>query len=159
MGYQMRDGFVKNHLLCVVPYDTIPIGHETSYYTEQHHQVEELRRLKTLKEGDVQLNEAGLEAIGELLQGDAVDQIVKYATIIEAGLIVLGHKHHDNWLERWWRSSIPKSFIEHSHCSDWPTNRPSSTRCAHTQGVWREHGSHSMVRYARTCWFKRRSSE
>jgi len=62
----------------------------------------------------VQLNEAGLEAIGELLQGDAVDQIVKYATIIEAGLIVLGHKHHDNWLELWWRSSIPKSFIEHS---------------------------------------------
>jgi len=114
MGYQMRDGFVKNHLLCVVPYDTIPIGHETSYYTEQHNQVEELRRLKTLKEGVVQLNEAGLETIDELLQGDAVDQIVKYATIIEAGLIVLSQKHHDNWLERWWRNSIPKAFIEHS---------------------------------------------
>jgi nucleotide-binding universal stress UspA family protein len=107
----------KVHLLSVVPYDTIPIGHETSYYTEQHKQVEELRRLKTLKEGVTQLNVAGLEAIGELLNGDAVDQIVKYATSIEADLIMLGHKHHDNWLERWWRSSTPKALIEHSPCS------------------------------------------
>jgi hypothetical protein len=38
------------HLIAVVPYDTIPVGHETSYFTEQHNQVEQLRRLKTLKE-------------------------------------------------------------------------------------------------------------
>ena len=107
----------KFHLLSVVPYDTIPMGHETSYYTEQHNQVEELRRLKTLKEGIAQLNEAGLDAIGELLKGDAVDQIVKYATSIETDLIMLGHKHNDNWLERWWRGSIPKALIEHSPCS------------------------------------------
>ena len=107
----------KVHLLSVVPYDTIPIGHETSYYTEQQNQVEELRRRKTLKEGVEQLNAAGLEAIGELLKGDAVDQIVKYATSIEADLIMLGHKRHGNWLERWWRSSTPKALIEHSPCS------------------------------------------
>ena len=107
----------KVHLLSVVPYDTIPIGHETSYYTEQQNQVEELRRRKTLKEGVAQLNEAGLDAIGELLKGDAVDQIVKYATSIEADLIMLGHKRHGNWLERWWRSSTPKALIEHSPCS------------------------------------------
>ena len=105
------------HLLSVVPYDQIPIGHETSYYTEQHNQVEELRRRKTLNEGVEQLKGVGLEAIGELLKGDAVDQIVKYATSIEADLIMLGHKRHGNWLERWWRSSTPKALIEHSPCS------------------------------------------
>jgi hypothetical protein len=31
----------KVHLLSVVPYDTIPIGHKTSYHTEQQNQVEE----------------------------------------------------------------------------------------------------------------------
>jgi len=50
----------KVHLLSVVPHDPIPIGHETSYYTEQHNQVEELRRLKTLNEGVEQLKVAGL---------------------------------------------------------------------------------------------------
>ena len=107
----------KIHLLSVVPNDTIPIGHETSYYTEQHNQAEELRRVKTLKEGVARLNEEGLEAIGELLKGDAVDQIVKYASSIGADLIIVGHKHRDNWLERWWRGSIPKALIEQSPCS------------------------------------------
>jgi nucleotide-binding universal stress UspA family protein len=107
----------KVHLLSVVPFDTIPVGHESSYYTEQNNQIEELRRRKTLKEGVEQLNGAGIEAIGELLKGDAVDQIVKYAASIEADLIMLGHKHNDNWLERWWRGSIPKALIEHSPCS------------------------------------------
>jgi nucleotide-binding universal stress UspA family protein len=107
----------KVHLLSVVPHDTIPVGHETSYYTEQHNQVEELRRLKTLKEGVKQLTESGLDAIGEMIKGDAVDQIVKFSDSIEADLIVLGHKHHENWLARWWRGSIPKALIEHSPCS------------------------------------------
>ena len=107
----------KVHLLSVVPNDPIPIGHETSYYTEQHNQAEELRRLKILKEGAEQLTGAGFQAIGELLKGDAVDKIVEYAGSIGADLIILGHKHQGNWLERWWRSSIPKALIEHSPCS------------------------------------------
>jgi len=107
----------KVHLLSVVPYDPIPMGHESSYYTEQQNQVEEQRYLKTLKEGVEHLNKAGLEAVGELLKGDAVDQIVQYAININAELIILGHKHHDNWLARWWRGSRPKSLIEHSPCS------------------------------------------
>jgi nucleotide-binding universal stress UspA family protein len=38
-------------------------------------------------------------------------------TILSADLIMLGHKHRDNWLERWWAGSIPKAMIEHSRCS------------------------------------------
>ena len=107
----------KVHLLSVVPYETISMGHETSYNSEPENKIEEERRLKILNEGVEQLNSAGIEAAGKLLKGDAVDQIVKYATNIEADLIMLGHKRHGNWLERWWRSSTPKALIEHSPCS------------------------------------------
>jgi len=67
--------------------------------------------------GVEQLNKAGIEAVGELLKGNTVDKIVEYANSIDADLIMLGHKHGDNWLERWWRDSMPKALIEHSPCS------------------------------------------
>ena len=59
----------------------------------------------------------GIDAKGELLKGDAVDRIVEYAYEQSADLIMLGHKHRDNWLERWWCGSVPKALIEHSPCS------------------------------------------
>jgi nucleotide-binding universal stress UspA family protein len=99
------------HLLSVVPYETISMGHETSYYSEPENKIEEERRLKILNEGVEQLNVAGIEATGKLLKGDAVDKIV------DADLIMLGHQHRDNWLVRWWAGSIPKALIEHSPCS------------------------------------------
>ena len=105
------------HLLSVVPYGTISMGHETSFPTDSDNKIEEERRLKILNEGVEQLKTAGIEAAGELLKGDAVDKIVEYSHTIGADLIMLGHKHRDNWLERWWVGSIPKALIEHSHCS------------------------------------------
>ena len=107
----------KIHLLSVVPYETISMGHETSFPTETDNKIEEERRLKILNEGVEQLKTAGIEAAGELLKGDAVDKIVEYSHTIGADLIMLGHKHRDNWLERWWAGSIPKALIEHSRCS------------------------------------------
>ena len=107
----------KVHLLSVVPYETISMGHETSYYSEPEIKLEEERRMKTLNEGVGQLKAAGIEATGKLLKGDAVDKIVEYAHTIGADLIMLGHLHRDNWLESWWRSSTPKALIEHSPCS------------------------------------------
>ena len=107
----------KVHLLSVGPYETISIDHEGSYYSELENKLEEEIRLKILNEGVEQLNRAGIEAAGKLLNGDAVDKIVNYAHTIGADLIMLGHKHRDNWLERWWAGSIPKALIEHSPCS------------------------------------------
>ena len=104
----------KVHLLSVVPYDTISMGHETSYYSEPDNKIEEERRLKVLNEGVEQLNAAGIETAGKLLKGDAVEKIVEFANTIGADLIMLGHKHRENWLERWWSGSIPKALIEHS---------------------------------------------
>jgi nucleotide-binding universal stress UspA family protein len=108
----------KVHLLSVVPYETISMGrHETSYYSEPENKIEKERRIKILNEGVEQLNTVGIEASGKLLKGDAVDKIVEYAHTIGADLIMLGHLHRDNWLERWWAGSIPKALIEHSPCS------------------------------------------
>ena len=107
----------KVHLLSVIPYESIDIVYESSYYNEQQEKTEESRYLKTLTEGVEQLNMAGIDATGSLLKGDPVDQLVEYAHSVSADLIMLGHKHRDNWLERWWSGSIPKALIEHSPCS------------------------------------------
>ena len=107
----------KVHLLSVVPYETISMGRETAFHTDPENKIEEERRLKILNEGVEQLKTAGIEAAGELLKGDAVDKIVEYSHTIGADLIMLGHKHRDNWLERWWVGSVPKALIEHSRCS------------------------------------------
>ena len=50
-------------------------------------------------------------------RGCAVDKVVENAHAIGAELIMLGHKHGDDWLERWWAGSIPKALIEHTPCS------------------------------------------
>ena len=107
----------KVYLLSVCHFETISMSYEGSYYSELENKLEEERRMKTLNEGVEQLNTAGIEAAGKLLKGDAVDKIVEYAHTIGADLIMLGHQHRDNWLERWWAGSIPKALIEHSPCS------------------------------------------
>jgi nucleotide-binding universal stress UspA family protein len=52
-----------------------------------------------------------------VLVGEAVDEISRYATKIEANLIVVGHKHLDSWAARWWRGSISGALIEQAPCS------------------------------------------
>ena len=105
------------HLLAVIPYDLVSIGPETAYYSEEHNKIEHERYTEILNDGVSQLRESGASALGELRKGDPVGQIVEYATEISADLIILGHKHRDSWIERWWRGSISKVLIEHAPCS------------------------------------------
>ena len=70
-----------------------------------------------LDEGMRRLAAAGHTAKGEVLVGETVDEITRYARKISADLIVVGHKHLDSWAARWWRGSISKTLIEHSPCS------------------------------------------
>lgn len=107
----------KVHLLSVMPHDTITMGHEPAYISETDSKFEENHRLVILNEGVKQLKATGIEATGELLKGDAVDQIVACAQSIGADLIMLGHRHRDNWLARWWGGTVPKALVEHSPCS------------------------------------------
>lgn len=105
------------HLLAVVPYDLVAIGPESAYLNEAQLQAEQARFTRILDEGVDQLKSNGIGALGHLCKGDPVEQMVQYAQQNAADLIVLGHKHRDNWLERWWRGSISKALIEHSPCS------------------------------------------
>ena len=61
--------------------------------------------------------EQGFTSHGEVVTGEAVDEITKYARKIAANLIVVGHKHLDSWAARWWRGSISGALIEHAPCS------------------------------------------
>lgn len=105
------------HLLALVGYESVSLGPEVGFYNEDQNNVEYERLNAVLAEGVIQLKQRKENVIGQLRIGDPVDQIVKYSKEIDADLIVLGHKHQNNWLERWWRGSIPKALIEHSHCS------------------------------------------
>ncbi|NBS74741.1 MAG: universal stress protein [Betaproteobacteria bacterium] len=107
----------KVYLLSVGLYETISMGHEGSYFSELENKIEDDQRLKILNDGVEQLNKAGISATGKLLKGDAVDMLAEYAHTIGADLIMLGHQHRNNWLERWWAGSFPKALIEHSPCS------------------------------------------
>ena len=110
-------GHAKVHLLSVMPYDTTAMAFESTVLSEKDSKFEENRRLEILNEGVKQLKATGVDASGELLKGDAVDQIVESAQSIGADLIMLGHRHRENWLARWWGGSVPKALIEHSPCS------------------------------------------
>jgi nucleotide-binding universal stress UspA family protein len=70
-----------------------------------------------LNDGLYRLVEAGYEATGELLYGETVDEIARYAKQMDADLIVVGHKHLDGWAARWWRGSVSKSLIAQAPCS------------------------------------------
>ena len=107
----------KVHLVSIIPYELISMGHENSISSNSQNKNEQDNCSKILREGVEQLHKAGIETSGKLLKGDAVDKIVEYAHTIGADLIMLGHQHRDNWLERWWAGSIPKALIEHSPCS------------------------------------------
>jgi nucleotide-binding universal stress UspA family protein len=75
------------------------------------------RYQEILAEGLKQLSEGGRAITGEVLVGDSVEQISKYAKQIDADLIVVGHRHLDSWAQRWWRGSSTRALIEFSPCS------------------------------------------
>ena len=70
-----------------------------------------------LDTGVNRLHTAGLEVQGEVVTGNSVDEIVRFANANQAELIVVGHKHLESWAARWWRGSISKSLIEFAPCS------------------------------------------
>jgi nucleotide-binding universal stress UspA family protein len=82
-------------------------------------QEEEARRQyqDILDEGLRRLAEGGYTASGELVVGESVNEITKYARKIDADLIVVGHKHLKGWAARWWRGATSPALIERASCS------------------------------------------
>lgn len=104
-------------LVAVMSLSVGVMGIEGGYYSSEMVDREKLRYEETLRDGVRRLADAGYHATGEVLVGEVVQEITRYASTMSADLIVVGHKHLDNWAARWWRGSVSSSLIEHSPCS------------------------------------------
>jgi nucleotide-binding universal stress UspA family protein len=105
------------HLVAVMPSAMSFVGLEGGVYDVELEERERRKYRGVLDDGLRRLGEAGFTARGEVVTGEAVDEISKYSRKIEADLIVVGHKHLDSWAARWWRGSISGALIEHAPCS------------------------------------------
>lgn len=105
------------NLIAVTPLYMDLIGVEGGVYDRSLAEAEKEKYRGILDEGLSQLAASGHQASGEVLLGETVDEIAKYASKIGADLIVVGHKHLDGWAARWWRGSVSKSLIENAPCS------------------------------------------
>ena len=104
-------------LIAVMPSAMSFVGLEGGVYDIELEEREKKKYRAVLDEGLRRLSEAGYSARGELVSGEAIDEITRYARKMEADLIVVGHKHLDSWAARWWRGSISGALIEHAPCS------------------------------------------
>ena len=104
-------------LIAVMPSAMSFVGLEGGVYDIELEEREKKKYRAVLDEGLHRLSEAGYSARGELMSGEAIDEITRYARKMEADLIVVGHKLLDSWAARWWRGSISGALIEHAPCS------------------------------------------
>ena len=104
-------------LIAVMPSAMSFVGLEGGVYDIELEEREKKKYRAILDEGLRRLADAGYTAKGELVAGEAIDEITRYARKTEADLIVVGHKHLDSWTARWWRGSISGALIEHAPCS------------------------------------------
>jgi nucleotide-binding universal stress UspA family protein len=93
------------------------IGLDPSFRAPELEALEKTRYQDILAEGLTRLTAGGCAAKGELLVGESVHEIAKFAQEVDADLIVVGHKHLDSWAERWWRGSSSGKLIEQAPCS------------------------------------------
>jgi nucleotide-binding universal stress UspA family protein len=104
-------------LLALMPSAMSFVGLEGGVYDVELEKREKAKYEAVMRDGLHRLEQAGFAARGEVLVGEAVDEITKYAKKVDANLIVVGHKHLDSWAARWWRGSISGALIEHAPCS------------------------------------------
>jgi nucleotide-binding universal stress UspA family protein len=104
-------------LVAVMPSMLAFVGLEGGVYDAELEAREKTKFEAVLRDGLARLQSAGFTARGEVVTGEAVEEISRYARQVQADLIVVGHKHLDSWAARWWRGSISSSLIEHAPCS------------------------------------------
>ena len=104
-------------LVAVMPSAMSFVGLEGGVYDMELEEREKKKHQAVLDDGVRRLAEIGASATGEVVVGEAIDEITKYARKIDANLVIVGHKHLDSWAARWWRGSISGALIEHAPCS------------------------------------------
>jgi nucleotide-binding universal stress UspA family protein len=107
----------ETHLVAVMPSAMSFVGLEGGVYDVELEEREKRKYRGVLDDGLRRLSDAGFSARGEVVVGEAIDEITKYAKKIAADLIIVGHKHLDSWAARWWRGSVSKALIEESACN------------------------------------------
>jgi nucleotide-binding universal stress UspA family protein len=105
------------HLVAVMPSAMSFVGLEGGVYDVELEEREKKKYRAVLDDGLRRLSQCGFTARGDVVTGEAIDEICKAARKIEADLVVVGHKHLDSWAARWWRGSISGALIEHAPCS------------------------------------------
>jgi nucleotide-binding universal stress UspA family protein len=105
------------YLIAVMPSPAVYIAVDGGFYDSGRDEEDKQRFRAILEDGLRRLQEAGHTARGEMLVGDAVQEITDYAKKIDADLIVVGHKHLKGWAARWWRGSTSASLIESANCN------------------------------------------
>jgi nucleotide-binding universal stress UspA family protein len=104
-------------LVAVMPSAMSFVGLEGGVYDVELEEREKKKYRGVLDDGLRRLADMGFQASGEVVTGEAIDEICKAARRLEADLIVVGHKHLNSWAARWWRGSISGALIEHAPCS------------------------------------------
>ncbi|HSW18082.1 MAG TPA: universal stress protein [Ramlibacter sp.] len=104
-------------LVAVMPSTMSFVGLEGGVYDVELEERERQKFDAVLKDGLNRLEHIGFAARGEVVTGEAIEEISRYARKVQADLIVVGHKHLDSWAARWWRGSISGALIEHAPCS------------------------------------------
>ncbi|MBL0420319.1 universal stress protein [Ramlibacter sp. AW1] len=104
-------------LVAVMPSTMSFVGLEGGVYDVELEERERRKFEGVLRDGLQRLEAKGFAARGEVVMGEAVEEITKFARKVEADLIIVGHKHLGSWAARWWRGSISGALIEHAHCS------------------------------------------
>ena len=104
-------------LIAVMPPTAAYAVVEGAVYDSAGEEQEQQRYKDILDDGLRRLADSGYTTRGEVVVGESVHEIAKYARKIEADLIVVGHKHLEGWAARWWRGSTSPALIEHAHCS------------------------------------------
>ena len=104
-------------LIAVMPSPMNVIAFEGGIYDPGSAELEKEKYADILAEGLRRLSDSGYTATGEVLTGETVDEITRYALKMDADLIVVGHKHLEGWAARWWRGSISGALIERASCS------------------------------------------
>ena len=105
------------YLVAVMPSPAVYIAVDGGFYDSGRDEEDRARFKAILEDGLKRLKDAGHSAKGEMLVGDAVQEITDYARKINADLIVVGHRHLKGWAARWWRGSTSASLIENAHCN------------------------------------------
>ena len=103
-------------LVAVMPSPATFIGAEGGVYGAGTEERDREQYQAILDEGIAKLAEAGHQANGEVLVGDAVDEIARCAARIEAALIVVGHREQSTFV-RWWTGSTGASLLGVAPCS------------------------------------------